>query len=294
MKKLLPACAALLFAAAMTGSAGEAAKVPQRIVSLSPAATEQIFLLGAQDRLVGCTTYCERPEAAKQKDKVGSVIETNLEKVVSLNPDLVIGSSLTKPATVGKLKELGFKVEIFRQPKDFESLYMQFVELGTLIGEEDKAMAIAKGCKEQISRISALASSFGERPSVLIQIGANPLYVAGSDSFVNGFIVNAGARNVLGEAKSGAYSKESIVKDSPDFIYIAAMGLLGEQERNEWMRLDSISAVKKKQIVVSEPSKICSPNPAELPSTLLDIAILFHPSHKEELAKLMPTPQNPP
>ena len=282
---LLPCLAAIsiLLAANFAICAEKSAGRPQRIVSLSPAITEQIFILGAQDRLVGCTIYCTKPAEAEKKEKIGTVLEINLEKLVELAPDLVIGSSLTKQGTVGKLKELGFKVVIFNSPKDFKILFKQFMELGELIGEKEKAVAIASESEKKMNRIKTLVSALADKPKVLFQIGASPMYVAGNDSFVGDFIAYSGGLNVIGDGKSGVYSKEMVVSANPDIIIISTMGLAGEQEKNGWMRFDSINAVKKDKIFVYESSKICSPSPVELPSTISEFAGLFFPSYKEKI-----------
>lgn len=261
-------------------------KVPvtfKRIVSLSPPVTEQIFIIGAQDRLVGCTNYCLKPAAAEKKEKVGTVLEINLEKLVSLAPDIVIGSSLTKQSTVGKLKELGFKVVIFNSPKDFKTFFNQFIELGELIGEKEKAMAIAAESEGKIARISSIVSAADHKPKVLFQIGARPMYAAGNDSFVNDFITRSGGVNVLGDRKSGVYSKEMVVSVNPDIIMIATMGLVGDQEKKEWMRFDSIGAVQKDRIFICDSSSICSPSPLELPSIVAENATIFFPEHKKKI-----------
>ncbi|MCI5149258.1 MAG: ABC transporter substrate-binding protein, partial [Candidatus Electrothrix sp. MAN1_4] len=82
---------------------------PQRIVSLGPINTENIYLLGAQDRLVGNTSYCVRPEAARGKIKVGSVMQFSLEKNLSLRPDLILATGLTSPTQIRKFEELGLR-----------------------------------------------------------------------------------------------------------------------------------------------------------------------------------------
>ena len=74
---------------------------PKRIISLGPSLTKELYLLGVEDRLIGCTVYA--PECAKDKEKVGTVIDINLEKIIKLKPDLVLATSLTNPKRVEKL-----------------------------------------------------------------------------------------------------------------------------------------------------------------------------------------------
>ncbi|MCS7181471.1 MAG: helical backbone metal receptor, partial [bacterium] len=102
------------------------AQLPQKIVTLGPAITESIFILGEGEKIVGNTIYCTRPEKAKYIEKVGNVIDINVEKIYSLKPDLVIATNLTNPKDLKKMQELGLKIEIFSYPLNFEQLCNDF------------------------------------------------------------------------------------------------------------------------------------------------------------------------
>ena len=109
------------------------------------------------------------------------------------------------------------------------------------------------------------------------------MYLAGNDSFVGDFIAYSGGLNVIGDGKSGVYSKEIVVSANPDIIIISTMGLLGEQEKSEWARFGSMKAVKNDSIFVYDSSKICSPSPVEIPSTIAEFASIFFPDSKEKI-----------
>ncbi|MBK6283941.1 MAG: ABC transporter substrate-binding protein [Draconibacterium sp.] len=87
----------------------------KRVISLAPSITENIYLLGAQDKLVGCTSYCT-PAVNNGKEQVGSTIDINIEKILMLKPDLVLAMTLTKPQDLATMKKLGLKVELFQTP----------------------------------------------------------------------------------------------------------------------------------------------------------------------------------
>ncbi|MCK4519916.1 MAG: ABC transporter substrate-binding protein, partial [Candidatus Omnitrophica bacterium] len=135
-----------LYIGTSVGYAGQ--NFPQRIISLGPSITEQLYLLSAQDRLVGCTIYCKRPKEAKSKEKVGTVVEVNLEKIIGLKPDLVLATSLTNFKAIKKLKDLGIEVVSFFPPKNFDEICEQFLELGEIIGKEKKAEKIISKAKD--------------------------------------------------------------------------------------------------------------------------------------------------
>ncbi|MCM8818291.1 MAG: helical backbone metal receptor [Candidatus Omnitrophica bacterium] len=231
---------------------------PKRIVSLSPAITEDIFILSQGDKIVGNTIYCTRPEKAKYIEKVGSVIDVNIEKIYSLKPDIVFATNLTNPKDVKKLKELGINVVVFSYPENFKKLCDDFIEIGRLIGKEKKAREIVERVKKELEEIKRQAQK-RERPKVLVQVGAHPLWVAGKESFINDIIEFAGGINVI--EKGGIYSYEQIIKLNPDVIIITLMGIDGEEEKKNWKKYNMINAVKNDRILIMDSDKICSPTP---------------------------------
>ncbi|MBW2194795.1 MAG: ABC transporter substrate-binding protein, partial [Deltaproteobacteria bacterium] len=105
----------------------EADNAPQRIISLVPAITEELYLLGVGDRIVGNTVYCQRPPRAQYKEKVGTVIDANVEKIIELSPDLVIASPLSGRRQTRKLQRLAINVEVFDEAVDFKGLCENFL-----------------------------------------------------------------------------------------------------------------------------------------------------------------------
>ncbi|CAD7777930.1 MAG: Vitamin B12-binding protein [Candidatus Methanoperedenaceae archaeon GB37] len=98
---------------------------PNRIISLGPSLTEELYLLGAEGKIIGCTTYCKCP-----KEKVGNVIEVNVEKILSLKPDLVLATSLTNQRDIEKLRSLGVNVITFKTPRNFSEICEAIFEIG--------------------------------------------------------------------------------------------------------------------------------------------------------------------
>ncbi|MDI7277732.1 MAG: helical backbone metal receptor, partial [Anaerolineae bacterium] len=109
---------------------------PQRIVSLVPSMTEILFALGLGDRVVGVTTFCDYPEEAKSKEKVGSFAEIDLEKVVGLSPNLVLASSLHAQAVAPALRERGMTVAVL-EATDVETTLTQIETIGKLTGRSE-------------------------------------------------------------------------------------------------------------------------------------------------------------
>ena len=193
---------------------------PKRIISLGPSLTKELYLLEVEDRLIGCTIYA--PECAKNKEKVGTVIDINLERIIKLKPDLVLATSLVNPKQVEKLRKLKIKVVVFHQARSFQELCDQFLELAKLVGKQDKASQIIKEVKEKVKSIREKTKDL-KRAKVFIQVGAKPLFTAGKNSFVNDFIEFAGGINIAKDTEIGIYSREKILEKNPDVIIICLL-----------------------------------------------------------------------
>ncbi|HIC90836.1 MAG TPA: ABC transporter substrate-binding protein, partial [Syntrophaceae bacterium] len=115
---------------------------PQRIVSLGPSLTEELYLLGVEDKIVGVTVYCNRPKEAQDKEKVGTVIKVDVERIISLKPDLLLATTLSDPAQMKKIRSLGIKVVTFPSCRNFSEICEQFLKLGKITGREEKAREI--------------------------------------------------------------------------------------------------------------------------------------------------------
>lgn len=255
-------------------------EIPYRIVSLGPAITEEIYLLGIEDRLVGCTVYCQTPSQAKTKEKVGTVRDVNVEKIVNLRPDLVLTTSVTNHNDIEKLKRLKIKVVSFSTPKNFIEICNQFLELGKIVGKEKEAVDIVKRVTTKVNLIEAKVDNL-LKPRVFVQTGAKPLYTANGGSFVHDYIVRAGGVNIAvgsyGGSDYGIYSREQVIKKNPDIILIVTMGIVGEQEKNIWEKFKGLNAVSKSRIYIIDSHRVCSPTPLSFAEMLAEIAALLHP-----------------
>lgn len=250
-----------------------------RIISLGPTVTEQLYHLGAGDKLIANTIYCIRPVGAEKKDKIGTVTKINIEKIVHLRPDLVIATPLTDPKQIDKLNKLGVKVIRISPAKDFSGICSNFLMLGKHLGKEDRTRKLIASLRREVNSIRNKLKGL-PRPRVFVQIGAKPLFTANKDSFINDFIETAGGINVARDAKTGMYSREEALKQNPDVIIIATMGIVGEEEKEIWRKYGTLNAAKTGRIHVVDAYNLCSPTPVTFVSTLREIAGLFHHGHE--------------
>lgn len=269
-------CVVLLFFMGQMGVFAAQVPSPQRIVSLGPSLTEEIYLLGMGEKLVGCTIYCRWPPDATKKEKVGTVVEVDVERILALKPDLVLATSLTDPRDVKRLKDLGTRVVVFPQPRSFHDLCAQFLRLGRLLGKEERAREIVGRVRARVARIRASVAGL-PRARVFVEIGSRPLFTATGDSFINDFIEMAGGINVAARAESGLYSREKVLEEDPDLILIVTMGIAGEKEKATWQKFRTLKAVRNGRVYVVDSYKLCSPTPVTFVEFLEELAKLFHP-----------------
>ncbi len=249
---------------------------PQRIVSLGPTRTEELYLLGIEDKIVGVTTYCPHLPDTENKEKVGTVVKVNLEKIVSLKPDLVLATSLTDLKAVKKLNNLGIKVVSFSPAKNFSQICEQFLRLGRIVGREKEAAEIVRQVKMKVELTKKRIKELPEQ-KVFFQIGARPLYTATKDSFINDFIEFAGGKNIAGGLKSGFYSREKVLADNPDVIIITTMGIAGEEEKETWQKFKALKAAENNRIYIVDSNKFCSPTPVSFVEALAEIVEILQP-----------------
>jgi iron complex transport system substrate-binding protein len=260
-------------------SRAESGEDIKKIISLGPAITEELYLLGVQDKIAGVTVYCRKPLQALEKEKVGTAVEVNVEKITALKPDLVVATSLTSPKSIEKLKNLGIAVVTFRASESFTRLCDQFLELAILIGKEKEAQVILKKVRSEVEAIKKSVEGL-PKPRVIVQAGAKPLWIATRDSFINDFVELAGGKNLGPQGSIGRYSREKVLELNPDVIIITTMGIIGDDEKALWQKYTTISAVKNNRIYIVDSDKFCSPTPVTFVNTLRKIVAMLHPENE--------------
>lgn len=250
-----------------------AGELPKRIISLGPSLTEEMYLLGEEDKLVGCTAYC-LPKTSKER--VATIIDVNLEKAVSLKPDLVLATALTNAKDIERLRSFGIVVEVFGQPRDFDELCSQFLKLADLLGKRSLADELVEEAKLKAEKIEAKIASL-DKFKVFVQVGVKPLFSVNKDSFINDLIERAGGINIAKLTEKGFFSREEVLKQNPDTIIITAMGLDERIEKEIWLKYKDLNAVKKNRIFVLDSYKLCSPTPLKFVDALEEVVCILHP-----------------
>jgi iron complex transport system substrate-binding protein len=179
--------------------------------------------------------------------------------------------------TIEKLKNLGYRVELFPSPKNFNHLCESFLRLGQIVGQEEKAKKIVTKAKQDTAFIRRQVA--GEKKNKIFwQLGAKPLFAATKGYFTNDYIEFAGGINIAADASSGIYSREEVLKRNPDVIVIVTMGVATETEKQTWKTYQSINAVKNNRVYTVDAYTYCSPTPKGFARALQELVVLLHPS----------------
>lgn len=261
---------------------------PQRIISLAPSMTELLFALGAGDRLIADTRFCIHPPEAIQKIKIGGIMDPDMEKILTLHPDLVIGTALTPREVAEQIDRLGIHSVYFKHTT-IESVYSDTVELATILGIKErgeKLVADLRSRETDITKRLAALPPGQARPKVLLLLRIDGLFSAGKGTFPSELIERARGENVAAQATTSwpQLSMETIIAANPDVIVVA----IGEGKveynflQTTWKKMQTdphwknISAVKNNRLVQVKDDLITIPGP-RLMEALEAIAVGLHP-----------------
>jgi iron complex transport system substrate-binding protein len=235
----------------------------ERIISLSPQITESLYLLDKEKQLLAVTSYCKRPKAATLKEKIGSPLRPDIEKIVSLQPDLILGSREGNPPWImERLRRLGLQVVYFDRPKNVSGLLENFMKLSRLMRASDQGAAIARGVREGLT-VTDRKPSF----KVLWEVQADPLMVASTASFANDIIRLAGGANIVDtELPYPRINREEVIIKGPDVIVLMDMGYSVEAEMKRWRKY-----LHQARFLVMDSYITGSPNPVTFLKAVRDL-----------------------
>lgn len=209
----------------VTDEAGERVRVPlrpQRIVTLAPNLTEIVYAIGAGERLVGNTTFCDYPAEAKQVAKVGDTLQPNIERIIALKPEVIFISTASQLETFTKqLNERGIAVFV-TDPHDLEGVFRSIKTLGELLGQEAQAEKLVGDLRARAATVEEAVKT-RQPVTVFYQVSPSPLWTAGRKSWITDLIRRAGGKSVTGEVEGEwmRYSDEAALASRPEAIIMA-------------------------------------------------------------------------
>ncbi len=257
-------------------------KIPQRIVSLSPSNTEILFALGLGDKLVGVTEYCNYPQAAETKPKIGGFSSVDIEKVVSLEPDLVLATNIHSKTVIPTLEKLGLTV-VALTPTSLPEVLNSITLVGKITGQNREASELTNNLKTRIETVADKIQTLppDAMPKVFYMTWHDPLMTAGTGTLADDVIRNAGGQNIASDISGDkTIDLETVISRDPQVI-IASIGM-GTGEDLTWQyvqtepRLKNTQAMLDNRVYKIDGDLIHRPGP-RIVEALEQMAYFIHP-----------------
>ncbi|HYK20126.1 MAG TPA: cobalamin-binding protein [Pyrinomonadaceae bacterium] len=264
----------------MTDDAGRRVALPERVdrvVSLAPNLTEIVFAVGAGDRLVGRTSYCDYPPEAKAVTEVGDTLHPSLERMISLKPQLVLISTSSQLEVFTRQLQSQNIAVFVTDPHDLEGVFRSIEQVGQILGHEEQAKLLVQKLRE---RTDAVQQAVKQKQPVRIfyQLSAEPLYTAGHDAFVTDLIRRAGGISVTAGVPGAwpKYSNESALAAKPDAIILPTGASMGTGNSMVAEALRQSPAVREGRVYKINDDHLARPGPRAVDG-LEEMARALHP-----------------
>jgi len=243
---------------------------PQRIVCMTEETTEMLYLLGEQDRIVGISGFTVRPpEARREKPRVSAFTSAKIERILELEPDLVLGFSDLQAEIAAELIRRGVNVHIFNQ-RSVDEILQMIVMLGAMVGRQADAESWVAGISSKINDLRSGAARVAVKPRVYFEEWYDP--VISGIRWVAELIEIAGGEDCFPELSRQALGKDRIIADplsvaerNPDIVIGSWCGRKFRPEhvyqRPGW---ENVNAVKRQQVFEIKSANILQPGPAAL------------------------------
>ena len=258
---------------------------PQRIISGMPAITEMLYALDLEDQIIAVTTNCNYPTEVKKKEKIGGFF-LNLEKIVSLKPDLMVLSASAQKKDIKIFGKFGLLVKPV-DPQSVEEVMKTLLELGKVTGKDKEAQDLVKQLKQRLVEVKKTIKKhkplladvlklWGSQPKerkALVIVGLDPLIVAGGGTFVDDILKKSGVENLAKKAKAAypQYSIEMLVQENPQYLIIAD-NLMSEEKIKKDPRWSSLHAIRDNRVLFINADILSRPGPrvVEAIETIVD------------------------
>ena len=264
----------------LTDDAGRNVMLParvERVITLAPNLTEIVFAIGAGDRLVGNTTYCNYPAEAKNVAKVGDTLHPSLERIIALRPQVVLISTASQlEVFTQQLQNQNIAVFV-TDPHNLDGVFRSIEQIGLMLAQDQQAKTLVQ---ELRNRTNAVETAVQQTTPVRVfyQVSGEPLYTAGRDSFVTDLMRRAGAISVTADVPGAwpKYSNESALAAKPDAIILPTGGSMGEANSNVAEALRNSPAVLAGRVHRINDDLLSRPGPRSV-QALEEMARALHP-----------------
>ncbi len=264
----------------LTDDAGRRVSLPAvvtRVVSLAPNLTEIIFAVGAGERLVGRTSYCDYPAEAKAVAEIGDTLHPSLERIIALKPQVVlISTSSQLEVFTQQLQNQNIAVFV-TDPHDLQGVFRSIQQVGEIMGVTPRSASLVESLRDRADDVEKAVK--GKQPvRVFYQVSAEPLYTAGHDAFVTDLLRRAGALSVTADVPGAwpKYSNESALAAKPDAIILPTGGSMGSVNSDVTEALRKSPAVLQGRVYKINDDYLTRPGPRAIDG-LEAMARALHP-----------------
>lgn len=222
-------------------------QAPETIVSLIPSNTEIVFALDAGDQLVGVTDYDNYPEAAQDIERVSDSVEFNAEKIIQLDPDVVLAYSTGEaPPALSQLEDADIPVFVIESATSFDEVYGDIEQIASVLAKEEKGAEVIEGIQSQIENVQERLAAVEEQKEVYVEISPSPeIYTTGKSTFMQEILDHAQVTNAFEDLEGWpSISEEEVITRDPEVILTTVSYVedaVGDIEaRDSWSAVDAI------------------------------------------------------
>lgn len=217
---------------------------PETIVTVSPALTEIVYALGGEDKLIGRSDYDDYPEDVFDVQSVGAIDMPDVELIVSLDPDVVLASSIFSEEAYNALTDAGITVVIIKDETSLDGVTLYIETVADVIGLHDEGEALAMSVSDEIAEIYNEATQTIADDEITVyyamSFGEYGDFTAGPDTFINDIIEYAGCVNAASDADGWSYSAEQLLAADPDIIIVPDWGYESFMETEPYTELTAV------------------------------------------------------
>ncbi|PNR94935.1 ABC transporter substrate-binding protein [Petrotoga olearia] len=238
-----------------------------RVISAAPAVSDYIKYLGLEGKVVGVTDW----DTTIDTENIGNLVPLNLEKIISLNPDLVFLTGGFQEPEISRLERYNIKSFVIN-PVNFNDIYRDIVLIGSILGEKDKAETLSNELRQSVLSIAKSSFNWKNKPTVLylmVQNNVSEIWTAGTGSYINELISYAGGLNLAAPYTGNngflQVGPEFVVAQNPDIIIVDSYYEGDETAKNTLLnakQFENVKAVKEGKIVMVDGNKISQASPS--------------------------------
>ncbi len=255
---------------------------PKRIISLAPNITEILFALDLGDRVIGVTRFCDYPPEATRKEKIGGLVDPNLEKIIALKPDLIIGFRGNPILLLKRMQKFNLPVYVLEMGITIDSVFTVIETVANITWTEEKAAKLLQPIKQRYQNIITALDREKKIPKVFVFLHGVGLWTCGKNSFMDDLLTKAKGKNIAGsiQKKWLLFSQEQLIAENPHFIIILSKSREAFLEAKETISkgtyLKNLQAVIKGNMYFLDENLATRPGPRII-EALDNLARIFHP-----------------